>query len=178
MKLTLIKYAMKTIKLPLIFFLILVIPCESLSQEYKNKALNGSWKLYEIHYEYKDTTYIMKEMDYGRFIFTDKNYALMYNPRMQQRKSFIDLSKPENEEIIYAFRSIVFNTGSYEVNDNIITTTADIAKVPGFEGGKQYYKMKLVDDYLELIMFDETYPNGKKPEWYNTLKIRFILKKK
>lgn len=96
---------------------------------------------------------------------------------MQQRKPFKDLSKPENEEIINAFRSLVFNTGSYSIEDNIISTTADIAKVPGFEGGQQYYRMKLVDDALELVMYDETYSNGKKPEWYKKLKIKFRLKR-
>ena len=48
---------------------------------------------------------------------------------------------------------------------------------PGFEGGQQYYKMALNEEALELVMFDETYPNGNKPEWYGRLKVKFILKK-
>mgnify|MGYP005991687347 CR=1 FL=1 len=144
----------------------------------KNKTkLLGSWKIQEIHYQYSDTIYIMKDEDHGRFLFSKNNYAVMYNPRMQKRKSFKNLSKPDSNEVAYAFKSIVFNTGNYVLNDNTITTTADIAKVPGFEGGKQFYKTSFRDDFLELIMYDESYPNAEKPEWFGKLKIKFILKK-
>jgi len=150
---------------------------DSLDASKRKSKLIGSWKVQEIHYQYQDTIYTMKDEDHGRFIFSNQNYALMYNPRMQARKPFVNLSKPEPEEISYAFASIVFNTGSYVLNNNIITTTADIAKVPGFEGGNQFYTMNLSDDTLELVMHDETYPDGKKPDWFGKLKIKFILKK-
>lgn len=142
----------------------------------KHNPLKGSWKVQEIQYIYADTTYIVKDEDYGRFLFSEHNYALMYNPRMQKRTPFKNLSNPETDEIISAFRSMVFNTGTYIIEDDVMHTTADIAKVPGFEGGQQYYKMLLNEDVLELVMFDETYPNGNKPEWYKKLKIKFILK--
>ncbi|WP_430412550.1 ankyrin repeat domain-containing protein [Kordia sp.] len=148
--------------------------------ETKKQAENsivGSWKVQEIQYMYADTTYIRKEEDHGRFLFSKKNYALMYNPRMQKRTPFQNLSKPSTEEITKAFQTIVFNTGSYQIDENVITATPDIAKVPGFEGGKQYYKITSNNDLLELIMFDETYPNGNKPAWFGKLKIKFILKK-
>ena len=148
--------------------------------EYKEHIKNpliGSWKVQEILYIYSDTTYIKKEEAHGRFIFTAKNYAVMYNPRMQKRMHFQDLSNPSTEEITKAFQSIVFNTGSYLIDKNKIITTADIAKVPGFESGKQEYKILLKNEHLELTMFDETYPNGNKPAWFGKLKIKFILKK-
>ena len=56
-----------------------------------------------------------------------------------------------------------------------MTTIADIAKVPGFEDGKQFYRMNFDNNLLELVMYDETYPNGDKPEWYGKLKVKFIL---
>lgn len=74
----------------------------------KNKLI-GSWKVQEIHYQYEDTTYIARDLDHGRFIFSDSSYSLMYNPRMEKRTPFKNLSKPESEEIIKAFTSIVFN---------------------------------------------------------------------
>lgn len=138
-------------------------------------TLLGSWKVQEIHYQYTDTTYIVKDEDHGRFIFSDTNYALMYNPRMNKRMPFKSLSKPEPDEIISAFRSMVFNTGTYAVEKNVIHTTADIAKVPGFEGGHQFYKITHNDDSLELVMFDEIYPNGNKPEWFGKLEVKFLL---
>ncbi|WP_282042645.1 lipocalin-like domain-containing protein [Winogradskyella flava] len=143
----------------------------------ERQKILGSWKLQEIQYQYTDTTYIVNDEDHGRFIFTDSNYVLIYNPRMQKRKAFDNLSKPTIEEISTAFRSIVFNTGIYAIEDSVITTTADIAKVPGFEGGRQYYKLAFTNKGLELVMYDETYPNGNKPEWFGKLKIKFILKK-
>ncbi|MEQ8576637.1 MAG: hypothetical protein RIB63_21415, partial [Fulvivirga sp.] len=75
------------------------------------------------------------------------------------------------------FKTVVFNSGSYEISDSVFTTTADIAKVAGFESGKQYYKIEFKEDELYLTMFDETYPDGKKPEWYGKLKILFKLKR-
>ena len=81
----------------------------------KTNTLKGSWKIQEIHYEYPDTTYIASEEKHGRFIFSDNNYSLMYNPRMQNRKPFKNLSKPNESEIVYAFRSIVFNAGSIKL---------------------------------------------------------------
>lgn len=151
---------------------------DSLDASKRKSYLIGSWKVQEIHYQYADTTYVMKDEDHGRFIFSKNNYALAYNPRMQTRISFNNLSKPENEEIINAFSTIVFNTGFYVLKNDTIITTADIAKVPGFEGGKQFYSIhQKGGSVLELIMHDETYPNGKKPDWYEKLKIKFILKK-
>jgi len=149
----------------------------SCSKKVTTPKILGSWKTQEIQYQYTDTTYIRNDEDYGRFIFSDKNYALMYSPQMQSRQAFKNLSLPENDEIILAFQSIVFNTGSYSVKDNVITTVVDIAKVPGFENGHQFYEMKLHNNDLELTMFNETYPNGKKPKWYNKLKILFVLKR-
>ncbi|WP_347173009.1 ankyrin repeat domain-containing protein [Polaribacter uvawellassae] len=143
----------------------------------QKRKLVGSWKVLEIQYQYSDTTYVAKDEDHGRFLFSENNYAVMYSPRMQKRKPFINLSKPDLKEIEYAFKSIVFNTGNYILKDNIITTTADIAKVPGFENGKQFYTLDYSNEILELVMFDETYPNGKKPEWFGKIKLKFILKK-
>ena len=150
---------------------------DSLDATKKKRKLLGSWKVQEIHYQYSDSTYIMKDEDHGRFLFSENNYVVMYNPRMQKRKPFKNLSKPDSYEVKDAFTSIVFNTGSYVLKDSIIITTADIAKVPGFEGGKQFYTMNLSNNNLELIMYDETYPSGEKPEWLGKLKIKFILKK-
>ena len=74
-------------------------------------------------------------------------------------------------------KSVVFNGGTWISNDSVLTTTAEIAKVPGFEGGKQFYKYKLDGNMMELTMYDETYPNGDKPAWYGKVKTKFVLSK-
>ena len=162
---------------------------KSLAKAYKNtkvlKAIEevenaknplfGSWKMQEINYIYADTTYTA-EMEYpGRLIVGNNTYSIMYNPYGSKRKSAETLSKLTEDEMVYAFKTVVFNSGSYVIADSVFSTTADIAKVAGFESGKQYYKIEFVDEVLHLTMFDETYPDGKKPEWYGKLKILFKL---
>ena len=143
----------------------------------KSNKLLGSWKMQEIHYIYPDTTYIGKPITYGTLIFAPKRYSLLYNPRTTPRKAFDTLAKPTDKEIKKAFKSIVFNSGQYLFSDSTVTTTADMAKVPGFEGGKQFYTYQIENNLLDITMFDETYPNGEKPKWHGKLKFKFIMKK-
>ena len=117
------------------------------------------------------------QVEYGRFLFTPNKYVVLYNPRMNERTPFENLSKPSDEETIKAFRSIVFNSGSYELEKDVSTNKPYIVKVPGFEGGKQYYRIGQQEESLTLTMFDETYPSGKKPDWFGHLKIRFFLRR-
>ena len=150
----------------------------NLDQLKKQKQLEGSWKVHAIKYHYPDTTYVVNQIKYGRFIFNKKNYAVMYNPMMNERTPFKNLSKPADLEIKKAFQSIVFNSGSYAIEDNTIHAIPDIAKVPGFENGHQYYRIEIIgSENISLTMFDETYPDGNKPEWYGKIKIQFLLEK-
>ena len=139
--------------------------------------IKGSWKVRAIEYQYPDTTYVMDKEPFGRFLFSEENYSVTYHPMMERRIPFEKLSMPQNDEILKAFKSVVFNTGTYKIQDSIIKTTADMAKVPGFEGGEQFYKIDLSVGDLVLTMYDENYPNGDKPEWYGKLQIRFRLEK-
>ncbi len=142
------------------------------------EQLQGSWRVDEIHYQYTDTVYVQKEVKYGRFLFTKDHYSSMYNPNLSPRKPFHDLAKPTEEEIISGFQSIKFNSGTYSIANGVLHTKADIAKVPGFEGGSQFFKIVAgPKDKLELTMFDESYPDGSKPEWFNKLQIKLILYK-
>jgi len=154
-----------------------LISCSETKLEQNPNKLLGSWKMQEIHYIYKDTTYIGKPITYGTFLFAPKRYSLLYNPWTTPRKAFDTLSKPSDKEIIVAFKSIVFNSGSYVFTDSTVVTTADMAKVPGFEEGKQFYKYTIKDNNLDIMMFDETYPNGEKPAWFGKMKVKFIMKK-
>lgn len=144
--------------------------------EIKN-PLQGSWLISEIHYIYADTTYIAEMSVIGRFIVTQESYAIMYNRYGTKRDSPADMSKMTDKEKLYSFQTTVFNSGMYEINDSTFITTADIAKVAGFEGGVQYYKLAKEEDGMSITMFDETYPSGKKPAWYGKLEIKFVLHK-
>ena len=147
-------------------------------KDLNEKQLKGTWKVYKIKYHYPDTTYVADKVKYGRFIFNKNKYAVMYNPMMNTRTPFNNLSKGTDEEIKKAFQSIVFNSGTYSIENETLHAIPDIAKVPGFENGHQYYKIDRTSKHIiSLTMFDETYPDEKKPEWYGKVKIEFILGK-
>lgn len=137
--------------------------------------LTGSWSMKEIHYIQADTTVKVEKVHGGRISFSKDHYHLLYNPWINPRKPFEKLSQPTEKEMINAFQTLVFNSGSYVYTDSTVVTTADIAKVPGFEGGIQYYRYQLKGNELELTMYDETYPDGNKPDWYQKLKVLFKL---
>lgn len=185
-RLALKKNTMK-LKILQIALIILLTACSTIesndSKSIASKSLEianplvGSWKMKQIDYIYADTTYVVPMNVSGRFIVTPSSYAIMYNPYGNERKSPVDMSKMTDQEKLYSFQTTVFNSGSYEWSDSTFTTTADIAKVAGFEGGIQYYRISNKDGVMSITMFDETYPSGKKPEWYGKLEIKFLLEK-
>lgn len=131
----------------------------------------------EIHWVLKDTTYSIAAPQPGLFILTTDSYATMWTPTREPRVPFKSLSQPTDEEKIAGFGSIVFNSGTYTKTDSTLTTTALIAKVPGFEGGVQYYRYNILEGVLELTMFDETYPDGEKPEWFGQVESKFVYQR-
>lgn len=140
--------------------------------------LVGAWEMETVNWITADTTYSIPDAQPGLFLFIKKNYSIQWTPIETLRVPFKNLSKPTNEEIIAGFQSVVFNAGSYVFTDSTLTSIAFIAKVPGFEGGKQFYRYKIEKDRLYLTMFDETYPDGNKPKWIGRYVTEFIMKKK
>lgn len=142
-----------------------------------NNLILGAWEMQEVHWIGNDTTYSMPNAQPGIFIFTENNYSIAWTPTDEPRIPFDTLSRPSNEEIIAGFKSVVFNAGTYFSTDSTITATASIAKVPGFEGGKQFYSYTIKGDVLNLTMVDETYPDGSKPQWSGKWKTLFVMKR-
>ncbi|MBX2873938.1 MAG: ankyrin repeat domain-containing protein [Saprospiraceae bacterium] len=146
---------------------------EKINQYEKNrKMIAGSWTLSQIRYIYSDTTYVVDQPAGGLFMGSPERYMIMYHPTSEARPAFKDFSKPSCDELRAAFQHLVFNTGAYLLTDKRMTVTPDLARVPGFEGAKQVYQYEVQDEQLSLTLFDETYPNGKKPEWYGKLQIQ------
>ncbi|MEQ8907293.1 ankyrin repeat domain-containing protein [Ekhidna sp.] len=141
-----------------------------------DNPLIGSWSLKTINYIYADTTYKV-DAHQGSLLVGESRYSIMYNPSWKARVPFENLSKPTDDEILAGFRSIVFNSGPYEIVDDVMLAIPDIAKVPGFEGGKQYYRYKIEGDGMSFRMYDETYPSGEKPEWFGKVEVEFIFNK-
>ena len=146
---------------------------EKVREYEKNRdAIVGSWTLTEIQYIYSDTIYIVENPAGGIFMGNPERYLIMYHPTQQARPVFKAFSQPTCEELRSAFQHLVFNTGKYLLTDSLMTVSPDLARVPGFEGAKQLYRYSIQDKQLTLTLFDETYPNGKKPEWYGKLQIQ------
>lgn len=163
----------------LILIPIVLFACEKTKQpaqeELNANPLLGAWEMKEINWKRVDTTFSIKKAQPGIFIMSSNRYSIIWTPIDKPRTPFQVLSNPTDDELKSGFRSIVFNAGSYVLTDSTITTTAFVAKVPGFEGGKQFYKYELEGDLLKLTMYDETYPDGTKPEWFGRYVTEFIL---
>ncbi|WP_421764541.1 hypothetical protein [Ekhidna sp.] len=161
-------------------YLILTAILTSLSinaQSLKKEDLYGSYTLKEINYIYTDTTIQVSPSQDGFFILSPRRYAIAYNPGLNPRKPFGNLSSPSEEEILAGFRSFAFNSGSYRFEDGVFTASPDFAKVPGFEGGEQVYATEVEGAMLHLSMYDETYPSGEKPAWFKKLVIKLSFQK-
>lgn len=137
--------------------------------------VQGAWSMASVHWESADQTVSIDPAQPGLFLFVGGSYSIQWTPTEAPRVPFEVLSAPTDEETLAGFRSIVFNAGSYELSDSLLTATASVAKVPGFEGGQQFYRYAIDGNRLTLTMFDETYPDGSKPEWSGGWETRFEL---
>ena len=142
-----------------------------------DNPLPGAWHVVSVHWRSADDTQSIESAQPGLFIFTDDHYSLMWVPINEPRTAFKELSKPTADEMQAGFRSVVFNAGHYQQTDSGIVSTAIIAKVPGFEGGKQYFRFRLDGERMLLTMFDETYPDGSKPDWAGRWETEFVLQR-
>ena len=143
----------------------------------RENRLLGSWDVKEVHWISNDTTVTIEHAQPGILMLTPERYSIIWTPTRHARAPFKILSKPTDDEIKSGFRSIVFNSGTYLMTDSTITTKALLAKVPGFEGGMQFYDYQLKNKILTLTMYDETYPDGTKPDWAGIWKTQFVLGK-
>ena len=142
-----------------------------------NNPLLGAWHLTGVEWRSVERTSALTDVQPGLFVFTPSHYALMWSPVNQPRVPFKVLAKPTDEEIIQGFRSVIFNGGRYRYSGDQLVTTAEIAKVPGFESGQQFFNVVLKGDLLTLTFHDEIYPDGSRPEWAGTWQTVFTLKR-
>lgn len=140
-----------------------------------SNQLCGTWEISSIKWIYPDTTYHLQNPQPGFLQFSKKRYSFIWTPSENTRTPFVKLAHPTAEEMQNGFKSVVFNAGTYTIENDKIIVTAEIAKVPGFEGGIQIFEYQLDGDHLTYVMVDETYPSGEKPAWYGKLKTEFKL---
>lgn len=158
-------------------FVLLSISHFCVSQTPSLEDLLGSYSLKRIDYIYNDTTVTIDPSQAGFLVIAPKRYAIAYNPGLAPRTAFKDLSNPSKEEVSAGFKSFAFNSGFFTYEEGVFGATPDFAKVPGFEGGEQIYKVEQLGEVTSFTMYDETYPSGKKPAWYGKLKIQLFFEK-
>ena len=129
--------------------------CQVTPQSLEKSPLIGTWSVQQVHWISADTTYSIEKAQPGYFMFGSSSYSLMWTPTSKSRIPFTNLANPTNSEMQSGFQSVVFNAGDYVVNDSTLVGTARIAKVPGFEGGQQFYHFKIDDQTMRLTMYDE-----------------------
>ena len=161
----------------LIIALIFTLAACNITPKAKNDSLIGAWKVNKVIWKNGEKSAEIEKAQPGVFIFTDRHYSLQWTPTQKPRTPFKILSKPTDEEAISGFKSVVFNAGSYKITEKGLTSTAVIAKVPGFEGGQQIYTLKWQQELLYLTMVDEVYPDGSKPQWSGKVTTTFVLEK-
>lgn len=159
----------------LLLLMLLLTACNQHKLPVPNNPLLGSWTMQKITWISKDKSHPLVNPHEGIFLFTPNSYSIQWTPTAKPRTPFVLLSKPTDKEKMAGFASVVFNAGSYQYTDKTVTATAYIAKVPGFEEGKQFYTYSINEDTLTITMFDETYPDGTKPEWSGKWKTEFVL---
>lgn len=146
----------------------------------KQAVLNpllGAWEVKSVTWKSESNTQKIESAQPGMFLFNENHYALMWSPKQTPRTPFVNLSKPTDQEILNGFRTIVFNAGSYHIDEQQLVATARVAKVPGFEGGQIYYRYEFRAGVLLLTMYDEIYPDGSKPDWSGKWQTQFALVK-
>lgn len=161
----------------LVLFFASMASAQTRSPEPVANRLLGAWEMLEVRWVSAKETVSIAKAQPGIFLFTPNRYSILWTRTEKPRVAFKNLSEPTDEEIKAGFQSVVFNGGSYTITDSTVTTTALIAKVPGFEGGQQFYRYTIEGNVLRLTMFDETYPGGRKPDWAGTWQTEFVLKR-
>ncbi len=152
-----------------------LMACHKNTKPDQKNPLLGAWKVKSVTWVSSDKTHHIEQAQPGMFIFENSHYSLIWSPKRTPRVAFENLSNPTDEEILQGFRSIVFNAGTYQISGDQIVATALVAKVPGFEQGQLFYHFKHENNQLILTMYDETYPDGSKPDWSGKWKTVFTL---
>lgn len=157
---------------------LLMLLCGCQSQQTKKHPTNplmGAWQVQSITWSSVDRSQTIDPAQPGMFIFNEQHYALMWSPSQTPRIPFVELAQPTDEEVLHGFKSIVFNAGGYVVDGTAMVATARVAKVPGFAGGRLFYRFEFQGDRLLLTLYDEVYPDGSRPAWAGVWQTTFEL---
>lgn len=113
-------------------------------------ALQGVWQMEEIETTDADGNRRTFQAQPGQLIFTDSHYSMVYVPGESPRAPSAKHWEPTDQELVDQHRSIIVNSGAYEVSGSRITVRPIIAKSPEFVGGHLTWEYELSGDLLSL----------------------------
>jgi len=94
-----------------------------------DEALEGAWIV--ASWESLNEEFI-EEAQPGIFIFTSKNYAIMYVNTDEERDGYDAEAGQNDDETLSAYATLTANAGGYTVEGNTFTTFAYVAKDPNY----------------------------------------------
>ena len=93
------------------------------------QGIQGVWKVTEFSTSISIASRITTTAQPGIFIFTKKNYSIMFISSDKPRPE-VPLQKPTNDQKIAAWEPFSANSGTYEIKGTILTTHPVVAKNP------------------------------------------------
>ena len=99
----------------------------------------------------------------GLYIFAEGYYSAVFAPGAEPRVPAETAFEPTDDEMVAQHRSIIVNTGTYEVSGSTVTYRPVIAKSPAFVGGHSTAEFRVEGDVLTLAVQTVMSANGASP---------------
>jgi hypothetical protein len=120
----------------------------------KCALLAGAWKIVESRSVWDGGERVNTAPQPSLVIFTDRHYSISQVPGSSPRQPSVKTWFPTDQEKIQDFNTVIFNSGTYEKTDSILTIHPITAKTPEFMGGKAIYRIKILRDTLWMTATD------------------------
>lgn len=90
------------------------------------------------------------------YIFTRNHYSIMFVPGEEPRpETSSTVAELTEEQMLGSFRTFVANSGTYEMEGNLITTSVIVARVPGYMSVTSEYQYRIEQGTLWLTQVND-----------------------
>ena len=126
-------------------------------------SLEGVWKIEEANEI--DSTGAATNMEPQRslIIFSGNHYSFVWTSGSEPRKLSTKHWNTTDAEKIDAYRTLVVNTGTYELTESQLITRPQVAKVEEFVGGHATYDCRIEGNTVVLEMTELVSVEGASP---------------
>ena len=110
--------------------------------------LEGVWSVVSV--DPMDGSSVVDPSQPGLYIFTGSHYSAVYAPGPEPRLRSEESFRHTEDEMIAQYRSIIVNSGTYQVDGSSLTLRPMIAKSPNLVGGRLTGTFSISQDTLVL----------------------------